>query len=89
MAYKIAVGEVEKYISYLKKHKKNLEQNLVELERDLKKAHNDWDDNNYILTIEAKNKVAKEQKKLIESIDKSIKKLKQMHHEYDKYLRRK
>ena len=89
MAYKIDVGEVGKYIEYLKKFKKKLEKDLVDFEKDLKNAHNYWDDNNYTLTIEAKDKVAKEQKKLIESIDKSIKKLTQMHEEYYKYLRRK
>jgi hypothetical protein len=48
-----------------------------------------WDDNNYILTVEAKEKVAAEQKKLIAQIDRSLKKLQQMHEEYAKYLRRK
>ena len=38
----------------------------------------------YNLTIEAKEKVSVEQKKLIDSIEKSIKKLKIMHEEYDK-----
>lgn len=89
MDYRISVGEVGKYIEYLKKYKKSLEQNLVDLERNLRDAHNHWDDNNYVLTIEAKDKVAKEEKKLIESIDRSIKKLTQMYQEYDKYLRRK
>lgn len=88
MAYKIEVDEVGKYIEYLKKFKKELERNLVDFDKDLKEAHNHWDDNNYTLTIEAKEKVSIEQKKLIEAVDKSIKKLKQMHEEYEKYLKR-
>ena len=88
MAYKIEVDEVGKYIEYLKKFKKDLERELVEFDRALKEAHNHWDDNNQELTIEAKEKVSIEQKKLIEAVDKSLKKLKQMHEEYSKYLRR-
>ena len=88
MAYKIEVTEVGKYIEYLKKFKKDLERNLVQFDKDLKDAHNHWDDNNYTLTIEAKEKVAIEQKKLIEAVEKSLKKLKQMHEEYSKYLKR-
>lgn len=88
MSYKIEVDEVGKYIEYLKKFKKDLERNLVDFDKDVRDAHNHWDDNNYDLTIEAKEKVSIEQKKLIEAIDKSIKKLKQMHEEYSKYLTR-
>ena len=88
MAYKIEVTEVGKYIEYLKKFKKDLERDLVQFDKDLKDAHNHWDDNNYTLTIEAKEKVATEQKKLIEAVEKSLKKLKQMHEEYSKYLKR-
>ena len=88
MAYKIEVEEVGKYIEYLKKFKKSLERDLVDFDRALKDAHEHWDDNNYILTIEAKDKVSLEQKKLIEAIEKSLKKLKQMHEEYEKYLKR-
>lgn len=88
MAYKIDVKEVANYIEYLKKFKKNLINNLEDFNSDLKRAHNYWDDENYVLTIEAKEKVAKEQMKLIESIDKSIKKLSMMRDEYDKYLSR-
>ena len=87
-AYKIDTTSVANYIEYLKKFKKELERNLSEFEKDLKLAHNYWDDNNYNLTIEAKDKLAIEQKKLIDSVDKSIKKLKLMHEEYEKYLRR-
>ena len=89
MAYKIDVNSVANYIDFLKKFKKNLINNLGDFEKDLKKAHEFWDDDNYVLTIEAKDKVSKEQKILIESIDKSIKKLSIMKDEYDKYLRRK
>ena len=88
MNYKIEVQEVGKYIEYLKKFKKDLERGLVQFDKDLKDAHNHWDDNNYNLTIEAKEKVATEQKKLIEAVEKSLKKLKQMHEEYSKYLKR-
>lgn len=88
MAYKIEVDEVGKYIEYLKKFKKDLERDLVDFDKDLKDAHNHWDDSNYNLTIEAKEKVSIEQKKLIEAVDKSLKKLKQMHEEYEKYLKR-
>lgn len=88
MNYKIEVQEVGKYIEYLKKFKKDLERDLVQFDKDLKDAHNHWDDNNYTLTIEAKEKVATEQKKLIEAVEKSLKKLKQMHEEYSKYLKR-
>ena len=88
MAYKIEVDRVGEYIEYLKKFKKNLEKNLAEFDKDLKEAHKSWDDNNYTLTIEAKDKVSVEQKKLIEAIEKSLKKLKQMHEEYATYLRR-
>lgn len=87
MAYKIDVDQVGKYIEYLKKFKKELEKNLAEFDKDLKQAHNFWDDNNYTLTIEAKDKVSKEQRKLIESVDKAIKKLRMMHEEYEKYLK--
>lgn len=89
MAYKIDVGEVEKYIEYLKKCKKKLEKDLADFDKSLKDAHKHWDDNNYILTVEAKEKVAAEQKKLIAQIDRSLKKLQQMHEEYAKYIRRK
>ena len=87
-AYKIETTSVGNYIEYLKISKKELERNLADFDKDLKLAHNYWDDNNYTLTIEAKEKVAIEQKKLIDSIDKSLKKLKIMHEEYEKYLRR-
>lgn len=89
MAYKIDVDAVGKYIEYLKKFKKNMERNLVDFDKALKDTHRHWDDNNYALTIEAMEKVAAEQEKLIAEIEKSIKKLKQMHEEYAKYLRRK
>ena len=88
MAYKIEVDEVGKYIEYLKKFKRDLEKNLVEFDKNLKEAHNHWDDNNYALTIEAKEKVSIEQRKLIDAVEKSLKKLKQMHEEYEKYLKR-
>lgn len=88
MAYKIEVDSVGQYIEYLKKFKKELEKSLADFDKDLKRAHEFWDDNNYTLTIEAKDKVSLEQKKLIESIDDSLKKLKRMHEEYAKYLRR-
>ena len=88
MAYKIEVDSVGNYIEYLKKFKKQLEKELAEFDKALKLAHNYWDDSNYNLTIEAKEKVQLEQKKLIDSIDKSLKKLKMMHEEYEKYLRR-
>ena len=88
MAYKIEVDDVGRYIEYLKKFKKELEKSLADFDKDLKDAHQHWDDNNYTLTIEAKDRVATEQKKLIEAINKSLKKLTQMHEEYAKYLRR-
>ena len=88
MAYKIEVDRVGEYIEYLKKFKKTLEKELMEFDKELKEAHKSWDDNNYELTIEAKEKVSVEQKKLIDATEKSLKKLKQMHEEYAKYLRR-
>ena len=88
MAYRINVDELAKYIEYLRKFKKKLEGDLMQFDRDIKKAHEIWDDNNYEETVKAKETVAKELKKLIEATDTSIKKLKQMHEEYDKYLRR-
>ena len=89
MAYKIDVDAIERYIEYLKKFKKKLEKDLFDFDKALKDAHNNWDDNNYILTVEAKEKVSAEQRKLIEEIDRSLKNLKRMHEEYAKYLRRK
>ena len=89
MSYKIDVAEVERYIAYLKKFKKSLEKNLADFDKDLKDANRQWDDNNYQLTITAKEKISAEQKKLIDAIDTSLKKLTQMHEEYAKYLRRK
>ena len=89
MAYKIDLDAIEKYIEYLKKFKKKLEKDLHDFDKALKDAHTKWDDNNYVLTIEAKEKVVAEQKKLIEEIDRSLKNLKRMHEEYEKYLRRK
>ena len=88
MAYKIEINEVSKYIDYLKRFKRNLMSNLEDFNNELKRAHNFWDDENYMLTIEAKDKVATEQLKLVESIDKSIKKLSMMRDEYEKYLNR-
>lgn len=89
MAYKIEVDEVGNYIEYLRKFKKKLESELLQFEKDLKNAHEYWDDNNYEETVKAKEIVAKEHKKLIVAIEASLKKLKQMHMEYEKYLRRK
>lgn len=89
MPYKIDVDEVGKYIEHLKKVKKKLESDLADFDKYMKDVHNYWDDNNYTLTIQAKEKVAVEQKKLIDAIDKSLKKLRQMHEEYERYLRRK
>lgn len=89
MVYKIDVDAVERYIQYLNKFKKDLERDLADFDKSLKDAHRYWDDNNYAQTIEAKDKVSLEQKKLIAEVDKSLKKLKQMHEEYAKYLRRK
>ena len=88
MAYKIEVDELGNYIEYLRKFKKKLENELNQFDRDIKKAHDFWDDNNYEETVKSKEIVAKELKKLIEATDTSIKKLKQMHEEYEKYLRR-
>lgn len=89
MAYKIDLDAIERYIDYLRKLKKKLEKDLADFDKALKDAHNHWDDNNYALTIKAKDSVALEQKKLIAEIDRSLKNLKQMYEEYDKYLRRK
>lgn len=89
MAYKIDVDKVGEYIEYLRKFKKKLEGELLEFEKSLKSAHDFWDDNNYEETIKAKEIVAKEHKKLIAAIEESLKKLKQMHSEYEKYLRKK
>lgn len=88
MAYKIEVDEVGNYIEYLRKFKKKLESELLQFEKDLKNAHEFWDDNNYEETIKAKEIVAKEHKKLIDAIEASLKKLKQMHMEYETYLKR-
>lgn len=88
MAYKIEVDEVGNYIEYLRKFKKKLESELLQFEKDLKNANEFWDDNNYEETIKAKEIVAKEHKKLIDAIEASIKKLKQMHMEYETYLKR-
>lgn len=89
MAYKINLDELEKYIDYLRKFKKKLEGDLAHFDRDIKKAHEIWDDNNYEETVKSKEIVAKELKKLINATETSIKKLKEMYDEYDKYLRRK
>ena len=89
MAYKIDVDEVGGYIEYLRKFKKKLEDELVQFEKDLKNAREFWNDSNYEETVAAKEIVAKEHKKLISAIEESLKKLKQMHTEYEKYLRRK
>ena len=88
MAYKIDVELIGSYIEYLKKFKKELERNLLDFEKELKQAKDYWDDSNYTLTIETKNAVALEQKKLIDSIDKSLKNLKIMHEEYERYLKK-
>ena len=71
MAYKIEVDEVGNYIEYLRKFKKKLESELLQFEKDLKNAHEFWDDNNYEETIKAKEIVAKEHKKLIDAIETS------------------
>lgn len=89
MAYKINLDELSKYIDYLRKFKKKLENDLSQFDKDIKKAHDFWDDNNYEETVKSKEIVAKELKKLIDATEVSIKKLKQMYDEYDKYLRRK
>ena len=89
MAYKIDVGALEAYIEYLKKFKKKLEKDIGDFDKSVKDAHKYWDDDNYTLTVEAKDQVAAEQKKLIAQIDKSLKNLKKMHEEYSRYLRRK
>lgn len=89
MPYQIDLRKVEEYILFLKKFKKKLEDDLSNFEKDLKKAHDHWDDERYTLTVEAKNKIATEQKKLIESTSKSIKNLTAMREQYMKYLRRK
>lgn len=87
-SYKIDVDAVSEYIEYLKKFKKNLERQQSDFNGDLKKAKTFWDDANYLLTLEANEKVNREQEKLIDSINKSIKKLTVMRDEYLKYLRR-
>lgn len=89
MAYQIDLRKIEEYILFLKKYKKKLEDDLVNFEKELKKAHEHWDDERYTLTIEAKDKIAVEQKMLIESTSKSIKNLTAMREQYLKYLRRK
>ena len=88
MAYQIDLHKVEEYILFLKKFKKKLEDDLSNFEKALKKAHDNWDDERYTLTIEAKDKISTEQKKLIESTNKSIKNLTAMLEQYLKYLRR-
>ena len=88
MAYKINVDELGNYIEYLRKFKKKLESDLTQFEKDIKKAHEIWDDHNYEETVKSKEIVSKELKKLIEATEKSLKKLRQMYEEYDKYLRR-
>ena len=89
MDYKIEVDEIGKYIEYLKKFKKKLEKDLADFEVNVKNAHEHWDDNNYELTVSAKDKIASEQKKLISGITTALKKLSLMYEEYSKYLRRK
>lgn len=88
MAYKINVDELGNYIEYLRRFRKKLENDLVQFDKDVKKAHEIWDDNNYEETVKSKETVAKELRKLIDATDDAIKKLKRMHEEYDKYLRR-
>lgn len=88
MPYQIDLHKVEEYILFLKKFKKKLEDDLNNFEKDLKKAHDHWDDERYTLTVEAKDKISTEQKKLIESTNKSIKNLTAMREQYLKYLRR-
>ena len=89
MSYKIDVEQVGQYIEYLKKFKKKLEKDLADFDKALKDANKHWDDNNYTLTVEAKEKISAGQRELIDEVNKSIKKLTQMHEEYSKYLRRK
>jgi hypothetical protein len=89
MAYKIDIDAIEKYVEYLKKFKKKLESELDDFDKSLKKAHVHWDDENYEAALKAKEEIYAEQKKLISCIEISLKKLKQMHEEYSKYLRRK
>lgn len=88
MAYKINVEEIERYIDYLKKLKKKLERDLSDFDRMLKDAHNHWNDETYTLTIEAKEKVSKEIKKLNDEISRLLKNLQIMHEKYTNYLRR-
>lgn len=89
MPYKIDLDAIEKYLEYLRKLMKKLEKDIADFDKMLKAAHDYWDDDNYALTMDAKEKVAAEQKKLIEAINASLKKLTQMYEEYAKYLRRK
>ena len=88
MAYKINVDELGNYIEYLRKFRKKLENDLAQFNRDVKKAHEIWDDNNYEETVKSKETVEKELRKLMDATDDAIKKLKRMYDEYDKYLRR-
>lgn len=88
MTYQIDVKKIEEYIRYLTQFRKKLENDLAIFERDLKNAHDHWDDSNYERTVEAKNKIAAEQKRLIESTTKAIKNLTAMREQYMKYLRR-
>lgn len=88
MPYKIDVAKIEEYVIYLRNFKKKLEKDLDNFDKTLKDAHSHWDDSNYDLIIKAKEQVLNEQKKLVEAIDKSVKKLKQLHEEGTKYLRR-
>lgn len=87
-SYKIDLDAVGDYIEYLRRFKKNLEKKQSDFNGDLKKAKAFWDDSKYLLTLEANEKVNREQDKLIDSISKSIKQLTTMRDEYLKYLRR-
>lgn len=89
MAYQIDLKKIREYIRYLEKFKKDLEKDLAIFESDLKKAHEFWDDERYTNTVEAKNKIVKELKNLIDSTKRAIKNLNEMHDLYQIYLRRK
>lgn len=84
--YVIDVEGVEDYTKYIKKFKRQSEEKKRNINKQLKKIHEVWNDEVYDKTVEAIDEVDKTIEKLYTSLDETIKCLNKMTQAYNDYL---
>lgn len=88
MNYFIDVDALEDYAKYLKNYKSRTEAARRDTAAKVTKAHENWDDNNYALTLEAMSEINRQTDKLIDELDKAVKTVRKLADGGNDYLRR-